>query len=368
MELDLDFIPGGLIVLDVTNRVTAVNQTLCGWLGRSRDDVLGQSPEVWMAPASRMYYLGHVLPSLRLHGRVDEAMLSFVSADGSRLPVVVSATTCRQKSDGFQLLFIPTQRRNLAEEQLQQARKAAEQAVADKDKALREVQALARELEHRHEELASLNAQLEQLATQDALTGLDNRRVYDREVEIHLALFHRTKLPFALILADIDWFKEFNDRFGHDAGDRVLQEVSQCLRSGMRDIDTLVRMGGEEFAFILPDTTASKAGLVAERKREEIEQLNTPLWQGNPELWRYRSPPGRHQGRDIWAGRHVSVPGKERGAESRKYWVVSPARRHRNVRNQSQVSYCSGARRIFDAGTCVFLRGTSRMRFPAGSH
>lgn len=276
MKLDVDFIPGGLILLDGSNTVTAVNQTLCSWLRRSQADLVGRSAEVWMTPASRMYYLGHVLPSLRLHGRIEEVLLSFTSADGIKLPVILSATKCPQSGDGYQLLALPMQRRNLVEEQLQQARKAADQAVADKEKALQDVQALARELEHRHEELATLNAQLEELATQDALTGLANRRVYDREIAIQLALFHRVKIPFALILADIDWFKQINDRFGHDAGDKVLKEVSNRLKSGLREIDTLVRMGGEEFAFILPDTKATEAALVAERKRQEIEQLDIP--------------------------------------------------------------------------------------------
>lgn len=122
---------------------------------------------------------------------------------------------------------------------------------------------LARELEHRHEELASLNAQPKQLATQDALTSLDNRRVYNREIDIHLALFHRAKLPFALILADIDWFKEFNDRFDHDAGDRVLQEVSQCPGLAIPLANALEEM----------DRIGVKARLVeAARAKSEPEQ------------------------------------------------------------------------------------------------
>lgn len=275
MKHDVDHIPGGLILLDGSNTVTAVNQTLCDWLGLSKQDFLDQAPETRMTRASGMYYLGHVLPSLRLHGRVEEVLLSFSNAAGKDLPVILSGTSCSKPEAGFQLLVIPMQRRNLVEEQLQQARKIAEQAVADKEKALQELQALTRELEHRHEELARLNSQLEQLATQDALTGLNNRRVYDREIEIHLALFQRSKLPFALILADIDWFKRFNDRFGHDIGDEVLKEVGQRLSAGMRDVDTLVRMGGEEFALILPNTTLEDAALVAERKRGEIEKLDS---------------------------------------------------------------------------------------------
>ncbi|WP_339799986.1 diguanylate cyclase [uncultured Marinobacter sp.] len=275
MQLDANHLPGGYILLDNTNTVTAINQPLCDWLGRSREDLCGRSPERWMTVASRMYYLGHVLPSLRLHQHAEEVFLSFTNATGDALPVIMNAAAMPSPGSGYQLLILPMQRRNLVEEQLQQARKTADRAVAEKDRALQELQTLASQLEQRQAELAALNVQLEQLATRDALTGLCNRRVYDREIDMNLALFKRTKRPFTLALADIDWFKQFNDDFGHGAGDQVLQEISLCLRQGMRDIDTLVRMGGEEFALILPDTTAQQAALVAERKRTEIEQYKS---------------------------------------------------------------------------------------------
>lgn len=275
MKLDMDSIPGGLVLMDAENRVTAVNLTLCNWLKRDQSDLLGRSPAIWMTPASRMYYLGHVLPSLRLHGRVDEVVLTLVSADGENYPVVLSATQRAGNESGYQLLALPMLRRNTIEEQLQQARRAADKAAAEKDKALREVQVLMARLEVRQQELSVLNEQLEQLATKDPLTGLDNRRVFDREITMHLALYKRSNMPFSVMLADIDWFKQINDRHGHDAGDRVLQAVSRCLSAGMRDVDTVVRMGGEEFAFILPDTAADAAVLVAERKRLEVASLVT---------------------------------------------------------------------------------------------
>lgn len=272
MQPDIDRLPGGLIVLDEANIVTAVNRTLCDWLGRAETELVGHAPESWMTGGSRIYYLGHVLPALRLHGHAEEMILTFTSAAGQPLPVLLSASSVAGDEPGYQLLLLPMQRRNLVEEQLQQARKAAEQATEEKTQALEQVQALARELEQRQEQLSEVNAKLELMATQDPLTGLANRRVYDRQVEAQLALFHRTRTPFALVLTDIDLFKRINDRFGHDAGDRVLKDVAQCLHQGLREIDTLVRMGGEEFALILPSTTAEQAIRVAERKRELVAQ------------------------------------------------------------------------------------------------
>lgn len=276
MHLDINDLPGGYILLDESDMVTVINQPLCDWLGRPMDDLLGRPPEHWMTVASRMYYLAHVLPSLRLHGHAEEVFLTFTSASGEALPVIMNVAASPGPGGGYQLLILPMQRRNLVEEQLQKARKTAEEAVAEKEQALQQIKGLAHELEQRQSDLAMLNSQLEQLATQDALTGLHNRRIYDRKIEIHMALFQRGKLPFTLILADIDLFKQVNDRFGHDAGDQILQNVSQCLRYGLREIDTLVRMGGEEFALILPGTSADQAAAVAERKRKELEQLTTP--------------------------------------------------------------------------------------------
>lgn len=275
MLVDANDLPGGLLLIDDSNRVTAVNASLCHWLGRTSETLVGKPPELWMTPASRIYYLGHVLPSLRLHHTAEEVFLSFSNEAGQELPVLLNASTCATENGGFQLLLMPMQRRYLVEEQLQQARKAAEQAMQEKEKALQKIQAMTKELEQRHSELMSLNTQLEQLATQDALTGLDNRRVYDREIDAHLSMFHRTGLPFVLILADIDWFKQFNDDFGHEAGDLVLKSVGQCLKEFMRDIDSIVRMGGEEFALLLPGTTSDQATVFAERKRHAVENLMT---------------------------------------------------------------------------------------------
>lgn len=275
MKLDADQIPGGLILLDSDNSVIDVNRTFCDWLALSPEDFRGQPPETWMPRASRMYYLGHVLPALRLHGQVDEVLLSFCGRPGDDLPVIMNAARAEGSGAAFQLVVLPMQRRNLVEQQLQQARDLAERAVAEKDEALQRVKALADVLEARQLELAALNEQLERLATQDPLTGLGNRRVFDREIDASLSLFRRSGMTFSLILADADHFKQVNDQHGHDAGDQILCQLGRCLAAGMRDIDVVVRMGGEEFALILPDTSIEQARIVAERKRQQVQALQT---------------------------------------------------------------------------------------------
>jgi diguanylate cyclase len=111
-----------------------------------------------------------------------------------------------------------------------------------------------------------LKAYLSQAHT-DPLTGLPNRRAFDEELARRNAEFCRKGSPLSIVLVDIDRFKAFNDDFGHMAGDEVLKAVADRLRDSHRDIDMVARLGGEEFAVVLPDTTTEKALLSAERCR-----------------------------------------------------------------------------------------------------
>jgi diguanylate cyclase (GGDEF)-like protein len=114
---------------------------------------------------------------------------------------------------------------------------------------------------------------LERLSTAartDSLTSLVNRQGFDERLELELAKGRRTGRPTALIVADIDHFKAINDRFGHAAGDAALQVVAETAGGAARLTDTVARMGGDEFAVILPDTDAEGAFAFAERVREEI--------------------------------------------------------------------------------------------------
>jgi diguanylate cyclase (GGDEF)-like protein len=110
-----------------------------------------------------------------------------------------------------------------------------------------------------------------QSAEQDALTGLANRRHFERRIGELLARQGAADRPLALALLDVDHFKLINDRFGHPACDAVLVGLAQLLRENMRGGDVLARLGGEEFVIVLPDTTPERAREVCERLRERIE-------------------------------------------------------------------------------------------------
>ena len=114
----------------------------------------------------------------------------------------------------------------------------------------------------------------QEAAFTDHLTGLANRRRFERQLEREVARTERYGRPFCLLLVDIDNFKEVNDTYGHDAGDEVLRRVANVIQSGTRGIDTDARIGGDEFAVILPETDLVRGLEVAERLRAAIAALD----------------------------------------------------------------------------------------------
>ena len=119
-----------------------------------------------------------------------------------------------------------------------------------------------------------MEAQLD--AYTDFLTGLRNRRYLEIVLERELFRLGRYGRPLSLILLDLDGFKAVNDAHGHDVGDRVLRTLAQCLEAHVRRSDRAVRLGGEEFAVVLPETELSKALQLAERLRQEVGRLEVP--------------------------------------------------------------------------------------------
>jgi diguanylate cyclase (GGDEF)-like protein len=115
------------------------------------------------------------------------------------------------------------------------------------------------------EKLRRANRQLETLASIDALTGLSNARAFHERLPGLISLARRAAIDLAVVMFDIDHFKDINDTYGHAVGDRVLRAIGAALASGRRREDVAARVGGEEFALVLPGVSASGAEAVAER-------------------------------------------------------------------------------------------------------
>ena len=126
-----------------------------------------------------------------------------------------------------------------------------------------------------HHKLDSFNRQtLELMAHTDMLTGVDNRRYFERRAKKAISDHANNEQPVSLLMLDIDHFKAINDTYGHDVGDEVLKKMSDVCKTVLRSNDLFARYGGEEFIALLPNTPQKNAQIIAERLRQKIEQAS----------------------------------------------------------------------------------------------
>jgi diguanylate cyclase (GGDEF)-like protein len=143
-----------------------------------------------------------------------------------------------------------------------------------KIRAMQRINDMRQKLLYLSRELASANRELERISHQDGLTGIANRRYFDYFVNRELALARRTQADISLILCDVDFFKKFNDNYGHLSGDECLRKVATAIKGCCRrPTDLAARYGGEEFVMVLPNTNYAGAVLVAESMRVAVENL-----------------------------------------------------------------------------------------------
>ncbi|MCE0734115.1 diguanylate cyclase [Halomonas sp. G15] len=222
--------PCGYHSLDGDGRVVKINRTELDWLGYRADEVI-----------DKLHYRDFVTPETRAafdaafhqvlgEGQEGSAECELLCRDGSRLPVAIQATA-QVTEDGFQY---------------------SRATVFDLS------------------ERKALEARLEKQALTDPLTGLGNRRYLENQAAMEIARAERSATPLTLIAIDLDHFKRINDTYGHDVGDLVLQAFADLARRVLRDGDVLCRMGGEEFAVLLPDTNREQALQIAERLRKTV--------------------------------------------------------------------------------------------------
>lgn len=121
--------------------------------------------------------------------------------------------------------------------------------------------------------LVEANRRLEEICLQDALTGIGNRRAMTAALDHEHDRALRYRRPYAVVLFDVDHFKKYNDRYGHQAGDAVLREIASCIDATRRSTDSVHRYGGEEILAVLPETTTDAARVLAERALGRVAEM-----------------------------------------------------------------------------------------------
>ena len=219
--------PCGYHSLDRNGLFVRVNQTVLNWLEYRREELIGKSFEFILTPSGARQFR-EAMPRFLVEGSADNLEYEFVRKDGTRLSVLLSASAVHDEQGGF---------------------------------------VMSRSTTFDLTERKKLERLLEEQAHTDSLTGLNNRRHFYELAERELSRSRRFGPPLSLLMLDIDHFKQFNDRYGHDAGDLVLTTMAKGCLSTLRDIDIVGRLGGEEFAVLLPGIDGRSAQEVAERLR-----------------------------------------------------------------------------------------------------
>jgi diguanylate cyclase (GGDEF)-like protein/PAS domain S-box-containing protein len=151
--------------------------------------------------------------------------------------------------------------------------------ITDRKRIEHEVAVYNAALQAQMTRMEEVNKKLEELSTIDALTGLSNRRVFEERFAFEFKRANRQQTQLSLAMIDVDRFKQYNDDFGHLAGDEVLKSVARVIGDCVRETDLSARYGGEEFVLVLPSTALTGSMTIAERVRQRIESYDWPLRQ-----------------------------------------------------------------------------------------
>jgi diguanylate cyclase len=191
----------------------------------------------------------------------------------TKIATVVETTGASASGNSEKLRFLSSELKRSASGN--PAISALMDSVLSVAKSVREAnERLEDQLARSSDEVVTLRRNIENIqmeAMLDPLTGVKNRKTFDVEIARLIGAANEAGEPLALIMADVDHFKQFNDRWGHQTGDHVLRLVADVMNANIKGQDVLARYGGEEFAIILPGTSLSNAVMLADRIRKAVE-------------------------------------------------------------------------------------------------
>ena len=226
----------------------------------------------YFPPASCIFLQTHAWPLLFKDSCFSELYMQLLSADGQRIPVMTNARVSEIRGARVVIwLFFVAKERQRFESELLQARQQAQDTAAQLTEVNGELMRAYAQLAAYTAEVKTEADQLAHLSHTDHLTGLGNRRALLLQVDRWIKTASDQDFG-SLLLIDIDFFKQVNDRLGHAEGDRVLCHIASQLQNSARAQDSVVRYGGEEFVVWLPYSNRKGAELTAQRLHDQIAQ------------------------------------------------------------------------------------------------
>jgi diguanylate cyclase (GGDEF)-like protein len=246
----------GVMIVDPDNRILLANETFRKWAQFGDANLIGRRAE-------ELLIFKDVLPSNTQQHPWVVAMTQRQQENGEQLELVGEG--------GVAIKTVPSCAPILDGRGGVRGCIVSFNDLTELDKKNTELTAAMHELQESRIQIENQNEELRKLATRDPLTGCLNRRAFHEMADELFVQLRENGESLWCIMTDIDYFKTFNDRFGHAIGDAVLQAVSRCLFSGLRDNDLLCRYGGEEFCIVLRNVTREEALQIAERLRTGVE-------------------------------------------------------------------------------------------------
>lgn len=242
----MEHLPEMVFVLDEKELIVDANAVAQKWLGKPLNQILGGDPldvfKEWPQLLQRFFFLEYTREEVEIPGDPPRILETIMT------PIFNS----KKELEGRVILaYDVTERKNL-EKELKSANESLQAQLTENE---------------------SLRIQLQEQATRDPLTGVYNRRYFAEALDKETARAIREGSPFSVFILDVDYFKKFNDNYGHKCGDLVLQTLAKFLVENTRRSDIVCRFGGEEFVVLMPDAQVDAAYERAELFRKNFSEL-----------------------------------------------------------------------------------------------
>lgn len=265
--------PCGFFSIQEDGCVAEVNETFLHWMEYEEEELLGKHIESLLPRSAALVLHSYFFPAINLYGCIEELFINLRNADGQSIPFLLNARQTETKGKRvIDCIVVQMKKRMDYELELRTTKRKMEEAYREKEQALAKLKQIYYEIENKQAELIAINSGLRELSHTDKLTGLKNRRFFQEKLEEQIQLYSQKGTAFSLLIVDIDFFKQVNDTYGHQAGDNILVHLANVLENCARPDDIVTRFGGEEFTILLPQTTAGEAKALAAQVNRAVEQ------------------------------------------------------------------------------------------------